>query len=93
MSKGKRHKWDRPRKHGTGHCTVCGCRRETQGLYPVYWLNGERFDKAPECAMPAAKKKSEKKECPYDDWACRVYGYCGTKKCSTRQQKIKDEDE
>ena len=41
------------------------------------------------------KKKPVKKksECPYDDWACRVYGYCGTKKCMKRQEKLKKQGE
>lgn len=39
------------------------------------------------------KKKKNKKKCPYDDWACRVYGFCGTKYCDKRREKLKNEEE
>ncbi len=35
------------------------------------------------------KKKKNKKKCPYDDWACRVYSFCETKKCYERGEKLK----
>ena len=28
-------------------------------------------------------------KCPYDDWACRVYGFCGTKECDKRRKILK----
>lgn len=33
-------------------------------------------------------KKRPKKECPYDDWTCRIYSLCGTKKCINRARDI-----
>ena len=30
--------------------------------------------------------------CPYDDHACRVYGFCGTKKCSLRAERLRQAD-
>jgi len=30
--------------------------------------------------------------CPYDDFACRVYEFCGTKKCSKRAEKLRQTD-
>ena len=39
------------------------------------------------------KDKCEKKECHYDDWVCRVYQECGTKKCELRRKKILSEME
>lgn len=35
------------------------------------------------------KKKKQKHECPYDDFACRVYSFCDTKKCHERGEKLK----
>ena len=37
---------------------------------------------------PSTKAK-KKKECPYDDWACRVYGWCATQKCECRREKLR----
>jgi len=28
------------------------------------------------------------KTCPYDDHACRVYSFCGTKKCNKRKKSF-----
>jgi hypothetical protein len=43
-------------------------------------------------AKPAPKKKKKRKDpfipCPYDDHACRVYSFCGTKKCETRGKRL-----
>ena len=33
--------------------------------------------------------KSVKNTCPYDDFACRVYEFCGTQKCSKRAERLK----
>ena len=39
--------------------------------------------------LPLTKKRKQtKNKCPYDDWACRVYGYCGTKYCDKRRIKL-----
>ena len=40
--------------------------------------------------MKDTKKKKDKKKskCPYDDWACRVYQFCGTKYCEERKDKL-----
>lgn len=31
------------------------------------------------------------KKCQYDDFSCRVYGFCGTKKCDIRREKLKNQ--
>ena len=30
--------------------------------------------------------------CPYEDRACRVYGFCGTQKCAKRAEKLRQTD-
>lgn len=32
------------------------------------------------------KKKSTYKPCPYDKFACRVYSFCGTKRCLSKKK-------
>lgn len=36
------------------------------------------------------KAKSKGSSCPYDDWACRVYSFCGTQKCANRGHKLRN---